>query len=204
MNDVTKFIESGILEMYVLGQATETEAAEVDYMRSIYEQVNEEIEAISIALENYALTLATEPDPLTGPFLMAKIDFMERMKAGEAPSFPPVINEHSRIADYNEWLLRPDLQQEIPEEEVEIRIIGYTPEVSTAIVWLRNGAPPEIHHDEIEQFMIVEGSCEIIIDDVEVHSLVPGSVFKMPMHKVHRVNVTSIEPCKILLQRIAA
>lgn len=203
MNDVRKFIESGILEMYVLGQTTAEETSEVEQMASMYDEVHHEIQEISAALEQYAKANAVEPDPMIHPFLMAVIDYTERLKKGEAPAFPPPLHEGSKISDYAEWLKRTDLSPSEPLVDVHASIIGYTPEVTTAIVWLKDGAPPETHTKELEKFLIVEGTCDITIDN-KVHSLQPGNVLIIPLHMTHWVKVTSPHPCKIILQRAAA
>jgi len=203
MDKVTEFIESGILEIYVLGQATEQEEAEVAHMAGLHEEVRREIEAISIALESYAEANAMELDPMIEPFLMARIDYIERLKAGEEASFPPVLHKDSKIADYAQWLNREDLQLTQPLHQVLARIIGFTPQVTTAIVWLEHGAPPETHTNEFEQFLIVEGTCNIVIDQ-DVHPMKAGDVLIIPLYKSHHVQVTSAIPCKIILQRVAA
>lgn len=203
MNLATEFIESGILEMYVLGQATADEVAEVERMSALFEEVRNEIMAINDALESYARSHAMQPEPTIEPFLMATIDYMERMKAGEAPGFPPVIHMGSSVADYEEWLSRPDLQLAEPLEEIQAKIIGYTPEVLTAIIWLKNGAPPETHTNELEQFLIVEGTCDIVVEG-NVQKMSPGDALIIPLHMSHYVRVTSDIPCKIILQRVAA
>ena len=91
----------------------------------------------------------------------------------------------------------PDLK------DIHARIIGNTAEVTTAIVWIKDMAPPETHTNEIEKFLIVEGSCEIIVEK-EVYQLVSGDFFAIPLYKSHMVKVTSDIPCKIILQRVAA
>ena len=203
MDSVRKFIDSGILELYVLEQTSSFEQQEVEVMASMHEEVRLEIDEISKALLGYARGHAIEPDPMVLPFLMARIDYMERLKNGEQPSFPPVLNKDSKISDYDEWLNRPDLQLDKPLDQVMIRIIGFTPDVSSAIVWLQHGAPPETHTDELEQFLIVEGTCEIVIGQ-QVNHMKPGDVLIVPLHQPHYVKVTSDIPCKILLQRVAA
>ena len=203
MDSVRKFIDSGILELYVLEQTSSFERQEVEVMASMHEEVRREIDEISKALLGYARAHAIEPDPMVLPFLMARIDYMERLKNGEQPAFPPVLHKDSKISDYAEWLNRPDLQLDKPVDQVLIKIIGFTPEVSSAIVWLQHGAPPETHTDELEQFLIVEGTCEIVIGE-QVNYMKPGDVLIIPLHQPHYVKVTSDIPCKILLQRVAA
>lgn len=56
-----EYIESGILETYVLGLATEEEAREVQRMMSAHPEVKEEVEAIEAALISHASLQANEP-----------------------------------------------------------------------------------------------------------------------------------------------
>lgn len=203
MNDELKLIESGMLELYVLGQTTPAETSEVEQMASMYDSVRDEIDSISMALENYAMANAVEPPVTVRPFLMATIDYMERIKGGEVPAIPPTLHAGSKIADYVQWLDRKDLQPTAPVTDIHASIIASTPEVTTAIVWLKDGAPPETHTSELEKFLIVEGTCNITIGK-EVHSMKPGDVLIIPLHASHHVKVTSHYPCKIILQRAAA
>ncbi|ATP58766.1 hypothetical protein CPT03_21000 [Pedobacter ginsengisoli] len=61
MEEVKAYIESGILELYVLGQLNAQEHAEVEAMASKYPEIKQEIEAIEIAMEQYALQNAIQP-----------------------------------------------------------------------------------------------------------------------------------------------
>ncbi|MCF0056838.1 cupin domain-containing protein [Dyadobacter sp. CY356] len=203
MSEVREFIESGILEMYVRGDASPDENALVELMATKYHEVKEELYIIEVALENYALSQATTVDPVIKPFLMATVEYMERIGKGEKPSFPPKLHANSLISDFEEWLNRPDLALTEPLDEIDARIICATPEKTTAIVWIKNGAPPEIHKDEYETFLIVEGSCNIIVDGEDNH-LKPGDVFTIPLYLSHTVIVTSEIPCKLILERLAA
>jgi mannose-6-phosphate isomerase-like protein (cupin superfamily) len=201
MNSLNEYIASGILELYVSGIATAEEAALVEELSLVHPEIREEIENISTALNNYAQQNAVEPDPGIKPFVMAAIDYSERIKNGEPISFPPLLGQNSAIADYQQWLDDCTAPQEL--QDVYAKIIGHTPAMITAIVWIKKMAPQEVHHDEIERFLIVEGSCDIIIED-EVQQLVPGSIFIIPLHKAHSLHVTSAIPCKVILQRTAA
>jgi len=203
MSEVKKFIESGILEMYVLGTTTPEQSVEVERMAKKHMQVKEELMSIEILLEDYALSQAKEVDPTIKPFLMATLEYMERIGRGEKPSFPPRLHKGSLISDYSEWLDRADLQLAGPVDEIEARIIGSTPRLTTAIVWIKNGSPPEIHKAEYETFLIVEGTCNIIVDGNDNH-LKRGDVFTIPLHLSHTVIVTSETVCKIILERLAA
>jgi mannose-6-phosphate isomerase-like protein (cupin superfamily) len=203
MKNLETYYDSGILESYVMGWATPQEAKEVEDMAAAHIEVRKKINEINETLEEYALAHAIEPDVTVKPFLMATIDYTERMKNGEQPSLPPGLHEASQISDYAAWLNRDDMVLPDDFKDLYAKIIGYTPSSLTAIVWIKDLAPQEVHHDEFEKFLIVEGTCTITIGD-EVHNLVPGNFLSIPLYKNHTVTVTSLIPCKIILQRIAA
>lgn len=189
--------------MYVLGCLSEKEEADVVAAMDRYPEVLSEVARISRAVENSAMQEAIAPDVTIRPFLIATINYMERLRKGEAPSFPAELNETSSPEDYNEWLNRPDMSNPENLEDFYARIIGYTPEMTTAIVWMKHAATQEVHTDEYEKFLILEGTCDIIVEDA-LYSLKAGDYFAIPLYKTHRVRVTSDVPCKAILQRIAA
>ena len=199
-----ELIDSGILEIYVMGMASDSEREEVEKMAAANPDIRKEIEEISDALENYAQAHAIKPSAAVKPLLMANIDYAERIKNGETISFPPVLNENSKVSDYATWLNQADQDFSFPDEEnIHVKIIGNTPEMTTAIVWLQHETPREIHHKELESFLIVEGSCDIRVGEKSNH-LVAGDYFAIPLHEYHQVKVTSSIACKAILQRMAA
>ncbi len=202
MKSSKKYIESGILEQYVLGCTSPAESQEVELMAATDAAIRMEIAAINDALELYALEHSIAPNPVLKPFLLATIDYTERLKNGEPVTEPPLLNERSVINDYAAWLNRNDMI--FPgTENIYAKIIGYTPKAITAIIWIKDYAPQEVHENEFEKFLVVEGSCNITVGD-EVNELSPGDFFMIPLYKNHVVKVTSGIPCKIILQRIAA
>lgn len=204
MINCDEFIASGILELYVWGETTAQEDLEVKKMLALYPQViSREIREIGAVYEKLALANQLVPDPIIKPFLLARIDFMDRLMAGEPMSYPPELSESSEITDYNEWLLRDDMILPEASDEVYAKIIGFVPEMITAIVWIKEMAPQEVHDDQFERFLILEGTCDIVVGE-KSYSLKKGDYFQIPLHHDHVVNVTSIIPCKVILQRVAA
>ena len=201
--NIKEYILSGILEQYVLGIVSDEELLEVEEMATKYPEVKQEILSISNVLEKVAVENAVTPSRAIKPFIMATIDFIERMENGEEPSFPPVLNETSKLIDFADWLNRDDMILPTDAGELYAKIIGFTPEATTAIAWIKGEAPIETHDKEYEKFLIVEGTCNIVVED-KVYQLVPGNYFAIPLHKSHKVVVTSTIPCKVILQRLAA
>ena len=61
MEEAKAYIETGILELYVLGHLNAQEQREVEGMAAKYPAIKEEITAIEIAMERYAVKHAIEP-----------------------------------------------------------------------------------------------------------------------------------------------
>ncbi len=203
MDTVEQFINSGILESYILGLSSAEETTEVLTMMAAHIEVREAVTSLELMLESYAQQQAQVVDPVVKSFLMAKINYMERLGGGEPPAAPPQLHIGSKLADYDEWLNRTDLMPEPDCDDMEARIISATESMLTAIVWLKKGSPPEMHTDELESFLIVEGTCNIVVDGTDNH-LKPGDYFAIPLHVWHEVIVTSEETCRVILQRAAA
>jgi len=203
MDNIEEYIASGILELYVLGVTSAEENKEVEKMASLHAAVRHEMDNIGIALEGYGKQQAIATDPTIKPFLMAMMDYTERLTNGEQPSFPPLLNERSAVADYTEWINLPDICLPVDFKDIYAKIIGYSPAVTTAIVWIQAGAPEEIHDDELEKFLILEGTCDITIES-KVYHLAAGDFLAIPLYKKHNVRITSSIPCKLILQRVAA
>ncbi len=204
MDKVKEYIESGILDLYALGLTSAEETLEVSAMATSHIEIRDEIDAIVAALKLQAeQSTKRQPNLTLKPFLMATIDYMERMKSGEPESIPPLLNPSSRITDFSEWINRPDFQ--FPEDfsEFYAKIIGNNIEATTAIAWIKTGAPGETHHNESERFLVLEGSCDIKIGET-VHRLKVGDFMQIPLHEDHVLMVTSTIPCKVILQRVAA
>ena len=197
------FLESGIILAYVLGNATLEEAALVEMMAGQHPEIRFEINATEETLETYAMAHAIAPPPTVKPFLRATLDYTERMMKGESPAAPPHLNALSKISDYSEWLDRKDFILPTDFDGVYAKIFGYTPEAISAVVWIKEAAPYEVHDDEFEKFLVLEGTCDITIAG-EVHQLKAGDYLAIPLYKDHMVKVTSSNPCKVILQRIAA
>jgi anti-sigma-K factor RskA len=85
--DIKAYIESGVIEAYVLGLATSEEAAELEMLRKQYAEVNEAIVAFENHLENTAYAEAQQPPA----FIKQKLN---EQLAGEFRS-----NESGRIVE---------------------------------------------------------------------------------------------------------
>jgi mannose-6-phosphate isomerase-like protein (cupin superfamily) len=203
MENSNDYIGSGILELYVLQQTTLEETREIELAAQKDPSIKQEILEIELSLERYATAQAVEPNPIIKPFLLATIDYSDRIRGGEQPLSAPLLTENSSPDDFKGWLNRADMVVPDDFDDVYAKILSATPQATTALVWIKEMAPQEVHDNEFEKFLILEGSCTITIEE-EAHHLVPGDYLAIPLHKSHQVTITSKIPCKIILQRVAA
>jgi len=82
VEEVKAYIESGVLELYVLGQLTPEQCAEVEHMAAKYPDVKQEITAIEIAMEQYAIAQAVQPSAGLEKQILSSI---EQTSAGNHP-----------------------------------------------------------------------------------------------------------------------
>ena len=73
--NVTEYIASGILESYVMGAVSDQERREVECLSSIYPDVRQELDHLSVALEQYTQLYSVEPPASVKAKLLAQLDF---------------------------------------------------------------------------------------------------------------------------------
>jgi anti-sigma-K factor RskA len=80
--DPQSFIQSGLLEAYVMGQCTAAERAEVERMAAAHEAVRAELEAIELTLEKVAMANAVSPPPGLRDQVLRQIELSAQPTAG--------------------------------------------------------------------------------------------------------------------------
>ena len=70
-----EYIESGILEAYVLGTVSPQEKREVECLSGIYPEVRQELDTFALVLEEYAQSLRRQPPPSVKENLLKALDF---------------------------------------------------------------------------------------------------------------------------------
>jgi hypothetical protein len=79
---IKEYIESGVLEAYVLGSASEAEAKELLYLKAKHPQILEALEVLESDLEHIAQRMAVTPPP--GTWMKIESSINELMKNPEA------------------------------------------------------------------------------------------------------------------------
>jgi mannose-6-phosphate isomerase-like protein (cupin superfamily) len=203
MKQVSEFIESGVLELYIMGIASTEEIQEVELMAAAFPEIREELALIGRTIEAFALSEAVKPKAAVKPLLLATIEYMERLKNGELFAVAPELTATSKAEDFAFWLSQPQFIEQPDYKGMHVKIISASPQTTTAVVCIKEMTELEIHHQEFERFLILEGTCDFTVGD-EVHKLEAGDFIAIPLHVAHIARVTSNIPCKAIVQRIAA
>jgi len=203
MDNCQELIASGLLELYVIGETTPQENQLIEEMALTHAELRQEIHEIELSMEAYALENAVEPDPILKPLLVATIDFMDRTKDGEVFTTPPILSKNSKPEDYAEWINRADMVLPDDADDIFAKILCVSEGLMTTIVWIKQMAPKEVHDHDYERFLILEGTCDIYVEETAV-SLKAGDYFEIPLHKKHHIVITSESRCKAIMQRVAA
>lgn len=75
--ELNHYIQSGIIESYVLGLATSTEIDELQYMRRLYPELNREIAAVERRMERTAFAEAVLPPERLKDRIFQRINWEE-------------------------------------------------------------------------------------------------------------------------------
>lgn len=121
--NIQAYIESGILEEYVLGTVTPQEKQEVECMSHIYPEIKEELLRTESALEEYALKHQTPPPPSLKESIFAQMNF-------DAPAEEPDAED----ATEQQTVSQSDAAAHAEPARTEARVIEHTFERAEAQV----------------------------------------------------------------------
>jgi len=96
VENLKAYIESGVLELYVLGDLSPEEALQVEEMAAQYPEVKSELTAIEIAMENYAMENAVAPSADIETKLFEKLGLGKNEEV-EAISTTPAYTEEAKV-----------------------------------------------------------------------------------------------------------
>lgn len=191
------YIASGILELYVLDLLSPAEKIGVERMLKVYPILKEEVLAIESALENYAHINAIQPSKKLEKEIA---EIVNNLAIEQHISFEqlPRINEYS---NYLNWL--PLIDQIKPNKidgGIFNKVLQHNEQITQVLVVSEIDIPEEVHEDEHESFLILEGNCECIVSG-KSRLMGPGDFMAIPLYEPHDVIVKSKQVTAIL-QRV--
>ncbi|WAC11762.1 anti-sigma factor [Dyadobacter pollutisoli] len=105
--NIQAYIESGILEEYVLGTVSPQEKQEVECMSHIYPEIKEELLRTESALEEYALKHQTPPPASLKESLFAKMNFDSVKDIDDTQADELTIGKTEQVSDETPGILQP-------------------------------------------------------------------------------------------------
>ncbi len=187
--NLSPYIESGILELYALNDLPDDEKLGVERMLAMYPELRQELYAIELALENYAVSRGIKPP-----------EHVETRLVGSLLNFDfPLIDPFS---DYRNWLPLIQSFGELPlaEDGRHLKMLRCDEKVTQMLIVSTTDIEEETHVDEHESFLIVAGECKCTIGN-KVRLMGAGDYMEIPLHELHDVTLVS-EQVVAILQRV--
>jgi mannose-6-phosphate isomerase-like protein (cupin superfamily) len=192
------YIESGILELFVLDLLDESDRANVLSMISQFPILKKEIEEIESTLETYANSIAIGPPASLRTKIEASL--ANAVKEQEMdPDHLVLITEHS---DYRNWLrLVSEYFPEASESDSYYKVLKHENGITQALIVSSSEIEEGPHNEFHESFLILQGKCRCTFGEDSFY-LGPGGYTQVPLDQHHKVEITS-PPVMAVFQRVA-
>ncbi|MFD2284977.1 cupin domain-containing protein [Pedobacter petrophilus] len=192
--DLSAFLNSGLLELYLMGKLDQEEVLLVHQMRATHPEVVAELASLEAFFEREALQHAVKPDPkfddkMESLFLNLEIE--QAMQLSDTPLI-------TSFSDADAWfeMISPLLPQGELGGRFE-KLLRNDDQVMQALVITPEGVDEEVHENLHESFLILKGTCICTIGN-ETITMGPGSFMQIPLNQPHTIAVASKSVIAIL------
>lgn len=159
------------------------------------------------ALEGYAAAHALHPPSELKAKILQKINKLNKEKNSRKSldiHALPLLEEGSNWMDWADAV--KDINPPAEYDDYYLHPLESNEKREIFVIWVKDSIPEEIHHDVLESFLILEGSCECHITDANgkkrIERLGQGDFITMKLNEEHDIVITSNEPAKGILQWI--
>ncbi|MBL7816224.1 MAG: cupin domain-containing protein [Saprospiraceae bacterium] len=133
---------------------------------------------------------------------MQRMNSLEKNRQTLSLNHLPLLTAESNWLDWAEVV--KDIAPPTDFDGIRMHLLEDSPERELNLVWVKEEVPEEVHHDVLESFILLEGSCECHIFDSEGNSRIvymhQGDYISFKIGEVHDIHITSAEPAKAILQ----
>jgi mannose-6-phosphate isomerase-like protein (cupin superfamily) len=171
----------------------------------------EELDKTEAALLAYAEAHAVAPPLSLKEKILNKIQQLNTETQKRQPftlENLPILTPESNWLDWEEAVKSIPMPDEI--EDVYLHTLESNDTRELFVAWVKEIVPEEVHHDLLESFILLEGTCECEITDengnVRYVKMREGDYISFKIGETHIINITSAQPAKAILQwmKIAA
>lgn len=114
----------------------------------------------------------------------------------------PLLDETSNWLDWQE--VTEGIAPPEDFENIHLHLLESNDERELFVAWVKEFVEEEVHHDLLESFLILEGSCVCHITDEAGNSRIvrmgQGDFITMQLGETHDIQITSLKPAKAILQ----
>ncbi len=199
-----ELIESGIVELYCLGIASDDERLLVESMANDSQELREEITAVHDALAKYAIAYtAANPKENLKKRIFDSIEVEEAPEAQD--SFPPKLDEHSSSSDWLNYLHQHQITPPAAAAGLMMVELPGNEDYYTYVVFGNPGdvVEEELHTGHLEYLLVCSGTCEMHIDGKSTQHRA-GDLISITPGIRHSGRVTGTQQMIVIGQRRAA
>ncbi|MEO6167582.1 MAG: cupin domain-containing protein [Chitinophagales bacterium] len=198
-------IESGIIELYCLGIASEEEQLLVEQLSVHDELLMEEIASVNNALAAYAVAVSTVlPSQRLKEKILSSIQLSAVVESG-VMNLPPLLTPQSQPDEWLKYLTDQEIVCPADQHDLLMIELPGTEDYYTYAVFGKPGdmVDEEMHTGCDEYLLICSGSCEMTIAGIKI-SYKAGDFLTITPGKAHSAKVTGTERMIVIGQRRAA
>ncbi|WP_354356868.1 cupin domain-containing protein [Pedobacter sp. UYP30] len=195
--DLKEFLDSGLLELNVIGALAQDEAQLVHKMLVSHPEIKKEIAALEVFFEQHAIKNAVSPHLRMGKKmerLFSNLAAEQNMQLSQTPLI-------SGFSDSNAWLelISPLLPKDNSCERFK-KLLRYENGVMQLLIVSSTDIDEEVHEDLDESFLILKGTCVCTIGNTSIN-MGAGDFMQIPLDLPHTVTITS-NSVTAILQRV--
>lgn len=192
------FIDSGILELYVLELLPQQDRDMIDLLLAEFPDLKAEVHKVEIQQERKVME--QEKACRTSFEEMQEIMLNSAKEQKMHIDDLPLINKHS---DYKKWhrLVHETAPEALLSDNYQ-RVLRSENGVTQVLVVSAFDIPDELHDDSYESFLILKGECRCTVGD-DVFGLTAGGFTEIPLNENHKVEVIKA-PVMAIVQYVAA
>ncbi|WP_152969679.1 cupin domain-containing protein [Pedobacter sp. Hv1] len=188
------YIESGVLELYVMDLLTETEKVNVERMLAAYPELGNELDKIQVSMEEQAIATAVQAPKHLKKLVLDSIDNLQKEKIMDENDLP-LINKFSVHLNWLNFVASFDKPELIDGRYV--KVLRQDEQVTQLLIVSETAIEQEVHQEEYESFLILAGECKCTVAN-EVRLMKAGDFMEIPLYELHEVELLSSQVTAIL------
>lgn len=165
----------------------------------------EDVRQAEDALLAYTASYSTSPSASLRDKILGKITHLNAQKKQQTRlnlDDLPILDESANWLEWQE--VTRNISPPPNFENIHLHPLESNEKRELFIAWVKEYIEEEVHHDLLESFLILEGSCECHITgedgNTRIVYLAQGDFLTMRIGETHDIHITSLRPAKAILQ----